>query len=69
MKDGHIHTPYFPHGTNDTFDDYVKKSIEVGLDEISGLSVRGDILFVVSDDMLYISKNGKSFAKTGVDVG
>ena len=42
---------------------------KVGLDEISGLSVRGDILFVVSDDMLYISKNGKSFAKTGVDVG
>ena len=28
MKDGHIHTPYCPHGTNDTFDDYVKKSIE-----------------------------------------
>lgn len=35
MKDGHVHTPYCPHGTNDTFDDYVKKAIEVGLDEIS----------------------------------
>ena len=35
MKDGHIHTPYCPHGTDDAFDDYVKKSIEVGLDEIS----------------------------------
>lgn len=42
---------------------------KTGLDEISGLSVRGDILFVVSDDMLYMSKNGKTFAKTGVDVG
>ncbi|WP_455543508.1 histidinol-phosphatase HisJ [Intestinibacter sp.] len=35
MKDGHIHTPYCPHGTDDTFDEYVKKSIDVGLDEIS----------------------------------
>lgn len=35
MKDGHIHTPYCPHGTKDSFDDYVKKAIEVGLDEIS----------------------------------
>ncbi|MGN1032417.1 MAG: histidinol-phosphatase HisJ [Intestinibacter sp.] len=35
MKDGHVHTPYCPHGTDDTFDDYVRKGIEVGLDEIS----------------------------------
>ena len=35
MKDGHVHTPYCPHGTKDNFDDYVKKAIEVGLDEIS----------------------------------
>lgn len=35
MKDGHIHTPYCPHGTDDTFDKYIEKAIEVGLDEIS----------------------------------
>ena len=35
MKDGHIHTPYCPHGTDDKFEQYVEKAIKVGLDEIS----------------------------------
>ena len=35
MKDGHVHTPYCPHGTNDTFEQYVERAIEVGIDEIS----------------------------------
>lgn len=35
VKDGHIHSPYCPHGTNDSFDMYVKKAIEKGLEEIS----------------------------------
>lgn len=35
MKDGHVHTPYCPHGTDDSFDKYIKKAIKVGLDEIS----------------------------------
>lgn len=35
LKDGHIHTPYCPHGTDDSFEEYVQKAIQVGLDEIS----------------------------------
>ena len=35
MKDGHIHTPYCPHGTDDSFEDYIERAIEVGLNEIS----------------------------------
>lgn len=35
MKDGHIHTPYCPHGTDDKFEQYIEKAINVGLDEIS----------------------------------
>lgn len=34
-KDGHMHSPYCPHGTNDTFEMYVEKAIEEGLEEIS----------------------------------
>lgn len=35
LRDGHIHSPYCPHGTNDTFEMYVEKAIEKGLEEIS----------------------------------
>lgn len=35
MRDGHIHSPYCPHGSSDTFEDYIKKAIEVGLKEIT----------------------------------
>ena len=35
LKDGHIHTPYCPHGTDDSFEEYVQKAIQVGVDEIS----------------------------------
>ncbi|MGL5327633.1 MAG: histidinol-phosphatase HisJ [Peptostreptococcaceae bacterium] len=35
MKDGHIHTQYCPHGSNDNVELYIKKAIEVGLDEIT----------------------------------
>ena len=35
LKDGHIHTPYCPHGTDDSFEEYMQKAIQVGLDEIS----------------------------------
>jgi histidinol-phosphatase (PHP family) len=34
-KDGHIHSPYCPHGTKDSFKDYVEKAIVLGFDEIS----------------------------------
>lgn len=34
-KDGHIHTPYCPHGTPDSFHLYIEKAIQNGFDEIS----------------------------------
>lgn len=35
MRDGHIHTAYCPHGTNDSLNQYVERAIDVGLSEIS----------------------------------
>ena len=35
MKDGHIHTPYCPHGTDDSFEEYIERAIQAGLNEIS----------------------------------
>lgn len=34
-KDGHIHSPFCPHGTKDSLEMYVEKALEEGLDEIS----------------------------------
>jgi histidinol-phosphatase (PHP family) len=34
-KDGHIHSPYCPHGTKDSFQDYVERAITLGFEEIS----------------------------------
>lgn len=35
LKDGHIHSHYCPHGTNDSFKMYVDRALEVGLNEIT----------------------------------
>ncbi|MFR2299318.1 MAG: histidinol-phosphatase HisJ family protein, partial [Clostridium paraputrificum] len=35
LKDGHMHSHYCPHGTKDTFKEYVEKALEVGLNEIT----------------------------------
>lgn len=35
MKDGHIHSPYCPHGSKDALEDYVKRALEIGLEEIT----------------------------------
>lgn len=35
FKDGHIHTPFCPHGTKDSFEKYVEKAIEFGFSEIT----------------------------------
>lgn len=35
IRDGHIHSPFCPHGTNDSFEKYIEKAIEQGLQEIS----------------------------------
>lgn len=34
-KDGHIHTPYCPHGTNDPFEQYIEKAIKEGFTQIT----------------------------------
>ena len=35
MKDGHVHSPYCPHGSKDDFEEYIKNAIDVGLTEIT----------------------------------
>ncbi|MFD2926237.1 histidinol-phosphatase HisJ [Halobacillus naozhouensis] len=35
MIDGHVHSPYCPHGTSDSFDSYVEKAIEFGYDSLT----------------------------------
>lgn len=35
IRDGHIHSPHCPHGTNDSFEMYVEKALVEGLDEIT----------------------------------
>lgn len=35
IRDGHIHSPYCPHGTKDSFEMYVEKAIVEGLEEIT----------------------------------
>ncbi len=34
-RDGHIHTPFCPHGTKDSLEDYVREGVRLGLEEIS----------------------------------
>ncbi len=35
MRDGHIHTKYCPHGSDDDFKQYIENAISIGLDEIT----------------------------------
>ncbi len=35
IRDGHIHSPFCPHGTSDSFDEYIEMAINQGLQEIS----------------------------------
>lgn len=35
IRDGHIHSPYCPHGTNDSFDLYINQALRTGLKEIT----------------------------------
>ncbi|MBQ0139648.1 MAG: histidinol-phosphatase HisJ [Kurthia sp.] len=34
-RDAHIHTPYCPHGTNDSFEDYIEKALKSGFTDIT----------------------------------
>jgi histidinol-phosphatase (PHP family) len=35
IADGHIHTPFCPHGTSDSFESYIHKAISLGLKELT----------------------------------
>ncbi|WP_433743713.1 histidinol-phosphatase HisJ [Falsibacillus pallidus] len=35
LKDGHIHTPYCPHGSQDHFQQYIERAISLGYKEIT----------------------------------
>jgi len=35
LRDGHIHTPFCPHGSDDAFESYIEHAIELGYTEIS----------------------------------
>jgi histidinol-phosphatase (PHP family) len=35
LTDGHIHTPFCPHGSKDSFEEYIERAIELGFIEIS----------------------------------
>lgn len=35
MKDGHVHTPFCPHGTEDPISAYVERALELGYSEIT----------------------------------
>jgi histidinol-phosphatase (PHP family) len=35
IADGHVHTPFCPHGSKDSFDDYINKAIQLGIQEIT----------------------------------
>lgn len=35
LKNGHVHTPFCPHGTKDHLNDYIERAIQLGFKEIS----------------------------------
>ncbi|RFU66155.1 histidinol-phosphatase HisJ [Peribacillus saganii] len=35
IVDKHVHSPFCPHGTKDTFEDYIERAIELGIEEIT----------------------------------
>lgn len=35
LRDGHIHTPFCPHGSNDSLEQYIERAIELGYTDIS----------------------------------
>lgn len=35
IRDGHVHSHYCPHGTKDSFEEYVQKALEEGIKEIT----------------------------------
>jgi len=35
IKDGHVHSPYCPHGSKDSFELYIESALKLGLKEIT----------------------------------
>jgi histidinol-phosphatase (PHP family) len=35
LRDGHIHTPFCPHGSRDSFEQYIERAIQLGYKDIS----------------------------------
>ena len=35
LRDGHIHSPFCPHGTDDSLESYVEEALKQGLVEMS----------------------------------
>lgn len=54
-RDGHIHSPYCPHGTKDTFEMYIDKAIEEGLEEIS-FTEHMPYPFYFTDDVKFLDE-------------
>ena len=61
-RDGHIHSHYCPHGSNDSFESYIKKAIEEGIEEITFTEhmpmPKGIVLEGASSDFLETSSPG-----------
>jgi histidinol-phosphatase (PHP family) len=34
-RDGHVHTPFCPHGTKDTLEEYIEKALVLGIEEMT----------------------------------
>ena len=61
-RDGHIHSHYCPHGSNDSFESYIKKAIEEEIEEITFTEhmpmPKGIVLEGASSDFLETSSPG-----------
>ena len=61
-RDGHIHSHYCPHGSNDSFESYIKKAIEEEIEEITFTEhmpmLKGIVLEGASSDFLETSSPG-----------
>ena len=34
-RDGHVHTPFCPHGTKDALEEYIEKALVLGMEEMT----------------------------------
>ena len=51
--DGHVHTPFCPHGSSDLFEQYIEKAImnqASRLASISGKDIAKELLFILKEE-------------------